>query len=142
MGEVQIWDVEKRKLTLSVPVTYDTVYGVSWSPDAKLVAFGCSDLTVRAIEVATGKQVLQQGSHADWVLETAFNPSGSNVVSVGRDMTAKLTEVASQRFIDNITSITHRLVCLWSGIAPRLRCARERHCSSRSHPSSRQCLNL
>ena len=25
MGEVQIWDVEKKKLNLSVPVTYDTV---------------------------------------------------------------------------------------------------------------------
>lgn len=25
MGEVQIWDVEKRKLKLSLPVTYDTV---------------------------------------------------------------------------------------------------------------------
>jgi len=43
-----------------------TVYGVSWSPDGKLVSFGCSDNTVRAIEAETGKQVLQQGSHSDW----------------------------------------------------------------------------
>jgi mono/diheme cytochrome c family protein len=33
MGEVQVWDVAKRKLALSAPVSYDTVYGVSWSPD-------------------------------------------------------------------------------------------------------------
>ena len=52
-----------------MPVGYDTVYGVSWSPDGKLVAFGCPDNTVRAIDAATGKQVLQQGSHNDWVLE-------------------------------------------------------------------------
>ncbi|HSI14386.1 MAG TPA: c-type cytochrome domain-containing protein, partial [Chthoniobacter sp.] len=43
MGEVQIWDVEKRKLALSVPVGFDTVYGVSWSPDGKMVSFGCPD---------------------------------------------------------------------------------------------------
>ncbi|MEO6246740.1 MAG: c-type cytochrome domain-containing protein, partial [Opitutaceae bacterium] len=35
MGEVQIWNVEKRALIVSVPVGYDTVYGVSWSPDGK-----------------------------------------------------------------------------------------------------------
>jgi WD40 repeat protein len=46
------------------------------------------------------------GSHSDWALDTAFSADGSHVVSVGRDMTVKLTEVATQRFIDNVTSIT------------------------------------
>ena len=106
MGEVQIWDVEKRKLALSVPVGYDTVYGVNWSPDGKMVSFGCPDNTLRAIDAETGKQVLQGTSHSDWVLDTTFTHKGDQLVSVGRDMSAKLTEVASQRFIDNISSIT------------------------------------
>src|SRR5690606_29573315 len=29
MGELQIWDVEKKELALSKPVTYDTVYGAA-----------------------------------------------------------------------------------------------------------------
>ena len=106
MGEVQIWDVEKRTLALSVPVGFDTVYGVAWSPDGKVVSFGCPDNTLRAIDAATGTQVLQQTSHSDWVLGTSFNAAGDQLVSVGRDMSAKLTEVATQRFIDNISSIT------------------------------------
>jgi WD40 repeat protein/mono/diheme cytochrome c family protein len=106
MGEVQIWDVEKRKLKLSVPVTFDTLYGAAWSPDGTKISFGCSDNSVRAIEAKTGKQILYQGGHNDWVFDTAFNPKGDHVVSVSRDMTAKLTELATQRFIDNITSIT------------------------------------
>lgn len=106
MGEIQVWDVEKRKLLISVPVGYDTLYGASWSPDGKLISFGCPDNTVRAIEAKTGKQVLQQGSHNDWVLDTLFSTNGSHVVSVGRDMSSKLTEMATQRFVDNITSIT------------------------------------
>lgn len=105
-GEVQIWDVGQRKQVLSVPMTYDTLYGASWSPDGKLVAFGCADNTVRAIESDTGKQVLQQGSHTDWALGTAFSTDGSHLVSVSRDQTVKLTEVATQRFVDNVTSIT------------------------------------
>lgn len=105
-GEVQVWDVAERKQTLSVPVTNDTLYGVSWSPDGKTIAFGCADNTVRAIDAKSGEQVLFMGSHNGWALDTVFSVDGSHLVSVGRDMTAKLTEVATQRFVDNITSIT------------------------------------
>lgn len=106
MGELQVWDVEKRKLDLSVPATFDTLSGASWSPDGKYIAFGCADNTARGIEAATGKQVLFVGSHSDWVLDTVWGQDGKHLVSCGRDMAVKLTEVGSQRFIDNITSIT------------------------------------
>lgn len=106
MGEIQIWDVAAKKLTLSVTATFDTVYGGSWSSDGKLIAFGGSDNLVRAIDTTTGQQVLQNGAHTDWVLDTGFSPDNSHVASVSRDMTAKLTEVGTQRFVDNITSIT------------------------------------
>jgi mono/diheme cytochrome c family protein len=105
-GEVQVWDVPGRKLKLSVPVTFDTVYGVSWSPDGTKIAFGCTDNTLRAIDSKTGKQVLFQGAHSDWVLGTVFSTDASHLVSVSRDRSMKLIEVATQRFIDNITSIT------------------------------------
>ena len=106
IGEIQVWDVAKRELLLSHTETYDTLYGASWSPDGTRIAFGCSDNTVRAIKADTGEQVLFNGAHSDWALDTVWNPSGDHVISVGRDRTAKLTEVATQRFIDNVTSIT------------------------------------
>jgi mono/diheme cytochrome c family protein/Tol biopolymer transport system component len=105
-GEVQIWNVADGKLDLSLPVTYDTVYGASWSPDGKLVAFGCADNTIRAIEASTGKQVLFNGAHSDWVLGTSFSTKGTHLITVSRDMTMKLIEVPTQRFVDNLTSIT------------------------------------
>ncbi|MGA0409625.1 MAG: c-type cytochrome domain-containing protein, partial [Limisphaerales bacterium] len=106
MGELQIWDVASGSLDLSIPVSYDTLYGVSWAPDGDLVAVGCTDNTLRAFRVAEGQQVLFQGSHNDWVIDTVFGQDGKHLVSVGRDQTAKLTEVATERFVDNITSIT------------------------------------
>ncbi|HEX4142223.1 MAG TPA: DUF1549 domain-containing protein [Pirellulales bacterium] len=109
MGEVQVWDVAARKEILSVPVGFNVVYGANWSPDGKLISFGCGDgedNSVRAIDAATGEQVLFQGAHGDWVRDTTFSADGTHVVSVGRDMTVKLIELATQRFVDNVTSIT------------------------------------
>lgn len=105
-GELQVWDVDKQMLLFSAPFTYDTLAGASWSPDGKKIAFGCADTTVRAVDAETGKQVLFQGAHDDWVHDTVFTHDGSHLVSVGRDMTVKLIEVATERFVDNITSIT------------------------------------
>ncbi len=61
---------------------------------------------MRAFDVESGQQVLFQGAHSDWVLDTTFSVDGSHLISVGRDMAAKLTEVGTERFVDNITSIT------------------------------------
>jgi WD40 repeat protein len=105
-GEVQVWNHKKDDLVVSAPVTFDTVYGVSWSPNGKALAFGCIDNTVRAIDPATGKQILQMGTHTDWVLGTVFSQDGEHLVSVSRDMSMRLTEVPTQRFVDNVTSIT------------------------------------
>ena len=105
-GEVQIWDVAKRELELSLQVGFDTLYGASWSHNGKLLAFGGPDNRVRAIEAATGKEVLQMGAHTDWVLGTVFSLDDAHLLSVSRDGSLKLTEVATQRFEDNVTSIT------------------------------------
>jgi WD40 repeat protein len=105
-GEIQVWDLEKKTLALSIPVTHDTVNGVSWSPDGKLLAVGCADFTVRAFDAKSGDPVVYNLSHSDWSLDTVFSADGSHVVSVGRDGAVKLIEVATQRFVDNVTSIT------------------------------------
>ncbi|MFK7777533.1 MAG: hypothetical protein QM501_05370, partial [Gimesia sp.] len=114
-GEIQIWDVKTQTLKKSILLTFDSLYGASWSPDSKLLAFGCTDNTVRVIEVETEKEVFYQNAHYDWVLDTVFSTDGSHLISVSRDRTAKLAELKTQRFIDNITSITPK--ALTGGLA-------------------------
>lgn len=106
MGEVQIWSVKDQSLELSIPVAFDTAYGVSWSPDGKLVAVGCSDNIVRGFDSTSGEQLFFNGAHDDWPLDTVFSVDGEHIVSVGRDMSTKLYMVETERFIDNVTSIT------------------------------------
>ncbi|MEL6895748.1 MAG: DUF1549 domain-containing protein, partial [Planctomycetota bacterium] len=109
-GEVQIWDLgdagEPAELTLSQIFAYDTLCGADWSPDGSKLAFGAADNVLRAIDTTDGRQVLFQGAHEDWVRDVGFTHDGKYLVSVARDMTCKLTEVQTERFVDNVTSIT------------------------------------
>ena len=105
-GEIQIWNVADKELQLSIPITFDTVYGISWSPDGTMVAVGCSDNIVRGFDTKSGEQVFFNGAHNDWPLKTVFSNDSKQIVSVGRDMSTKLYQVETERFIDNVTSIT------------------------------------
>jgi len=93
-------------MKLSLMIGYDTLYGASWAPSGKLVAVGCPDHTIRGFDPETGKQVLFSGAHNDWVLDTTFSVNSDHLITVSRDMSMKLIEVKTERFIDNITSIT------------------------------------
>jgi len=106
MGEIQIWDLQKMELQLSKSVTFDTLYGASWSPDGKYLAFGAADTSVRVIDAITGKQIVYMAGHDDWVRGTAFSMDGKSVFSVSRDKTVKQTDVATERFKGNITTHT------------------------------------
>ena len=106
MGEVQIWNLEKKALEVSKSVTYDTLYGGSWSPDGKQFAFGAADTSIRVIDSSTGGQVAYMAGHDDWVRDTVFSMDGKYVFSVSRDKTVKQTDVATERFIGNVTTHT------------------------------------
>lgn len=104
-GELQLWNRESQQLARSVSLGGDTLFGVSWSVDSGLIALGMTDNSIRALDIE-GNQKLYQRAHDDWPRATVFTNDGKHLVSGSRDMTVKLTEVDTERFIDNVTSIT------------------------------------
>ncbi|MEC9096123.1 MAG: c-type cytochrome domain-containing protein [Planctomycetota bacterium] len=106
MGELQVWDISNKGLLLAQTIGYDTLYGANWSPDGKLISYGCPDNTSHALQVEDGKEILFNGAHNGWVLDTVFSVNGDHLVTVSRDRSMKLINVPTQRFIDNVTSIT------------------------------------
>ena len=103
-GEVQLWDTATNTLIKAMRSSYDTVYGLSFSPDASRVAFGCSDQTVRVLSVEDEKELIKFDNHSDWVFGTVFSTEGTHFVSCGRDTALKLVEVDTGSFVDDINS--------------------------------------
>ncbi len=103
-GEVQLWDTATNKLIKAIRSTYDTIYGLSFSPDASRVAFGSSDKTVRVISVADEKELVKFDNHGDWVFGTVFSTDGTHFVSCSRDTALKLVEVDTGSFVDDVNS--------------------------------------
>ena len=99
-GEVQIWDVESRKLLHAINASTDTLFGGSISPDGKLLACGAADKSIRLYDLATGKELRKMDHHEDWVFQTAFGIDSKRLVTVGRDRAAKLIDVGTGRFIE------------------------------------------
>ncbi len=103
-GEIQIWDTATNKLTKAIRSTYDTIYGLSFSPDTKRVAIGSSDKTVRVISITDEKELVKFDNHGDWVFGTVFSTDGSHFVSCSRDTALKLVEVDTGSFVDDVNS--------------------------------------
>ena len=103
-GSVQVWDPAKKQLVKSYRISSDSLYGISFAPDGRSVAFGAADKVVRRVEVADGKLSLEFKAHADWVLGTFFTLDGKQLVSAGRDKAMKLIDVENSRFVDDINN--------------------------------------
>ncbi len=112
LGEVELWDVAQQKLLKSIPMTSDTLFGASFSPDGTKLSFGGTDNEIHVIDVASGKELLGVKQHDGWVFGTTFSMDGTQLISVGRDGACKLTNLQDGVFIENINQIKGELVAI------------------------------
>jgi WD40 repeat protein len=101
-GEVQLWDVAEKKQLKSEEIGFDVLYGVSFSPDGKSVAFGGAEKSAYLYTVPELTRVLRFDNHSDWIFGTTFSKDGKNMVTTGRDKAIKLVEIATKNFVDDI----------------------------------------
>ncbi len=111
-GEIQIWDVAAGTQLHAYRSTFDSVYGVDWSPDQTRIAFGASDRTARVIEVETGREVLKFDQHTDWVFGTAFLRDGQRLVSGSRDKSLRLVDISTGKLLETINRESETIRCL------------------------------
>ena len=86
------------------------VYGVSFSPDGKMLASASYDNTVKLWNTATGQVIKTLTGHTNYVWGVSFSPDGKMLASASYDNTVKLWNTATGQVIKTLighTSAVH-----------------------------------
>jgi WD40 repeat protein len=90
-GEIKLWNVADGSLAMNVPDPHtDSVFGVEFSRDGRLVASASADKYVRAFDVLDGKLVQQFEGHTNHVLGVSWRGDGKVLASCGADSTIRI----------------------------------------------------
>jgi WD40 repeat protein len=90
-GEIKLIDVAEAKVVQDIKNGHsDTVYGVCFSPDSKMLATCGADKFVKVFEVPGGKFVKSFEGHTHHVLDVGWKSDGKLLASAGADNTVKV----------------------------------------------------
>jgi WD40 repeat protein len=90
-GEVKVFETGSWKRIMDLKNGHsDTVYGVSFSPDHKMLATASADKFVKVWEVPSGKFVKSFEGHTHHVLDVGWMADGKLLASAGADNTVKI----------------------------------------------------
>jgi len=110
-GNVQVWDLQEKKLAGNWKVSTDTVFGINFNAAGDQLAFGSPDKSARVLNSADGKEVLRLDQHTDWCLGALFTVDGKRLLSCSRDQSMKLSNVANGQFIDDVNNPLEPIMC-------------------------------
>lgn len=90
-GEIKVYEVPSGKPLLDIKNGHsDTVYGVCFSPDDKMLATCAADKFVKTWEIPSGKFVKAFEGHTHHVLDVGWTPDGKLLASAGADNVVKV----------------------------------------------------
>jgi len=89
-GEVKFFDADAKQIGEVKNGHSDTVFGVAFSPDGKLLAACAADKFVKVFEVPTGKFVKSFEGHTHHVMGVGWTPDGKKIASCGADNFVKV----------------------------------------------------
>lgn len=90
-GEVKVFQTSDWKQVMDVKNGHsDTVYGLCFSPDGKMLATGSADKFVKVWEVPSAKFVKSFEGHTHHVLDIGWAADGKLLASAGGDNTVKV----------------------------------------------------
>ena len=81
----------------------NTVEGVAFSPDGRLLATASWDGTVRLWDPATGEHLRTLADHTNTVGRVAFSPDGQLLATASADTTARLWDPATGEHLSTLT---------------------------------------
>ena len=90
-GELKVYDAATGKLVVDVKNSHsDTVYGVCFNADGKMLASCGADKFVKVFEIPSGKLVKSFEGHTHHVLDVGWKADGKFLASAGADNVIKV----------------------------------------------------
>jgi WD40 repeat protein len=113
-GELQLFEVASGKLVRAIKkdVHSDTVFGVCFSPDDKVLASCGADKFVKTFEVASGKFLKSFEGHTHHVLAVGWQGDGKLLASAGADNVVKVWDYARGEQVRTINAAAKQVTAL------------------------------
>lgn len=108
-GEVRFFDVASGKSISSRRVSGDTLFRGCFAPDGKAIALGGADGAAYVVPLDESQPVRRFDLHSDWVVDVAWTPDGTKLVTVGRDKTTKVASVETGELLRTIDTSVERI---------------------------------
>ncbi len=90
-GEIKVFDTGAWKLATDIKSGHsDTVYGVCFNPESKLLATCSADKFIKVWELPSGKFLKSMEGHTHHVLDIGWQGDGKLLASAGADNTVKV----------------------------------------------------
>jgi WD40 repeat protein len=112
-GELKVFDAAAGKLIVEVKNAHsDTVYGVCFSPDGKMLASCGADKFVKVFEIPSGKFVKSFEGHTHHVLDVGWRNDGKFLASAGADNVIKVWDFEKGEQVRTMTGHSKQITRL------------------------------
>ncbi|MCA9083853.1 MAG: hypothetical protein KDA81_07345 [Planctomycetaceae bacterium] len=112
-GELTIWNSATGELVRRLPDAHsDTVYGIDFSADGKLLATAAADKFVKVFDVATGEHVRSYEGHTHHVMDVAWQFDRTTLASAGADNAIKVWNAETGEQNRTITTYSKQVTAL------------------------------
>ncbi len=112
-GELMLWNVADGKQIRTFEDAHsDTVYGIDFSADGKLLASAAADKFVKVFDLSTGQHVRSYEGHTHHVMDVSWKGDGTSLASAGADNAIKVWNAETGEQSRTITTYTKQVTSL------------------------------
>lgn len=112
-GELMLWDVAQGQVLRKFKDPHsDTVYGIDFSADGKLLASAAADKFVKVFDLSTGQHVRSYEGHTHHVMDVSWKGDGTSLASAGADNAIKVWNAETGEQTRTIKTYTKQVTAL------------------------------